>query len=381
MPGEISSPPCPVVMNDVAVLDLPLAGLAAQLADRFRHAGEIAEVIAGEQAAAGVDRDAAAGPDGARFHERAALALLAEAVVLELEQHLGGEAVVELAAVDVVERERRLSERLLLGARHRHVGEILLLPPQVRRHFAEALAEHIDRRLRAVLGAVGRGEDEGDAAVGDEADVEQVIGLGHQRRVLVVLDGHRAAVHLGLGILAGPGALRHRDGAELAAGGAVDRHVARRHPAMMADRAQVAERLAPVAGLLGVGHAAVAGLARFLRLRPVGHRAHDADVFGDAAVEERQRGRDAEPGERAAAADHEIEAVVETEQARIGVDVAGAVAAAAGAAQIDGAVDVLRREPGVHDGEARRFRRHHALGTVRLLARHDAEADDGVLSG
>ena len=186
---------------------------------------------------------------------------------------------------------------------------------------------------------------------------------------------------LASGFLQAQARSRDRDGAELAAGGAVDRHVARRHPAMVADRAQIAERLAPVAGLLGVGHAAVAVLARLLRLRPVGDRAHDADVFGDAAIEERHRGRDAEPGERAAAADHEIEAVVEAEHARIGVDVAGAVAAAAGAAQVDGAVDVLRREAGVRDGETRGFRRDHALGTVRLLPRDDAETDDRVLSG
>src|SRR5450432_2351730 len=82
--------------DDIAILDLPLAGLAAKLADRLRHAGEIAQMIAGEQATAGIDRNAAAGPDRARFHESAALAFLAEAVILELEQHLGGEAVVEL---------------------------------------------------------------------------------------------------------------------------------------------------------------------------------------------------------------------------------------------------------------------------------------------
>src|ERR1700730_18112532 len=86
--------------DDVAILDLPLARLAANLADRLRHAGEIAEVIAGEQAPAGIDRNAAAGSDGARFHESAAFAFLAEAVILELEQYFGGEAVVELHAVD-----------------------------------------------------------------------------------------------------------------------------------------------------------------------------------------------------------------------------------------------------------------------------------------
>src|SRR5262245_52920591 len=122
--------------NDVAVLDLALAGLAAQLADRFRHTGEIAAVIPGEQSAAGVDRYAAARAHGARLDERPALAFRAEAVILELEQHLGREAVVELAAVDVVERERGLTERLLLGARHRHMGEVLLVPPQIRRDLA-----------------------------------------------------------------------------------------------------------------------------------------------------------------------------------------------------------------------------------------------------
>ena len=147
---------------------------------------------------------------------------------------------------------------------------------------------------------------------------------------------------------------------------------------MVAHRAQVAQRLAPVAGLLGVRHAAMAGLARFLRLRPVGDGTHDADVFGDAAIEERHRGRDAEPRERAAAADHEVKAVVEAEHARVGVDITRAIAAAAGAAQIDGAVDVLRREAGVRDREPRGFRRHHALGAVGLLPGDDAEADDGV---
>src|SRR5258707_4013965 len=95
---------------DVAILDLAFAAVAAQLADRLGHAGEIAEVIAGEQSAAGFDGNAAAGRDGAGVAERPALAFLAEAVILQLEQHLRREAVVELAAVDVVERERGLAE-------------------------------------------------------------------------------------------------------------------------------------------------------------------------------------------------------------------------------------------------------------------------------
>src|SRR5260370_23035785 len=133
--------------GDVAVLDLPLAGLAAQLPDRLRHAGEIAQMVAGEQAAAGIDRNAAARPDGARLHASPALALLAEAVILELKQHLGGEAVVKLPAIDVGELQTGLAEGLLLGARPRHAGELLLVPPQFRWHSAEAPAPHHARRL------------------------------------------------------------------------------------------------------------------------------------------------------------------------------------------------------------------------------------------
>jgi hypothetical protein len=52
---------------------------------------------------------------------------------------------------------------------------------------------------------------------------------------------------------------------------------------MMAHGALVAERLSPIAALF---HAAVAALFRFLRLRPVGHGAGDADASGNAAIEE-----------------------------------------------------------------------------------------------
>src|SRR5262249_13138520 len=110
--------------DDVAVVDLTLPCLPAQLSDRFRHAGEIAEVIAGEQAAAGVDRGAAARTYCARLDKRTALAFLAEAVVLELKQHLGGEAVVELATIDIVERERGLAKRLVPRPPHPPVRNI-----------------------------------------------------------------------------------------------------------------------------------------------------------------------------------------------------------------------------------------------------------------
>src|SRR4029453_13996110 len=110
--------------DDIAILDLPLARLLADLTNGFGHAGEVAEVIAGEQTPAGVDRDAAARPHGARFDERAPFTLLEETVILELKQNLSGEAVVELCAIDIVECEGRLSEGLLLGRLHGHMSEV-----------------------------------------------------------------------------------------------------------------------------------------------------------------------------------------------------------------------------------------------------------------
>src|SRR5207237_10328636 len=100
--------------------------------------------------------------------------------------------------------------------------------------------------------------------------------------------------------------------------------------------------------------------------------------FGDAAVEERQRCRDAKASERAAAANDEVETIVEAKEPRIGIDIARAVAAAAGAAQIDGAVDVLGREAGVGDRKAGGLRGHHAFRAVLLCSRHPAAADDRI---
>src|SRR6516162_538277 len=156
----------------VAVLDLSFARLAAQLTNRFGHAGQVAEVVTGEQAAAGIDRYAAARPDRAARDKRAAFALFAPAVVFELEQNLAGKTVVELRAIDFVEPEPCLPERLFLSAPNRHVGEIFLLPPQLGGDLVESLAEDVDRRLRTILRPIGRGEDESDAAVGHKADVE-----------------------------------------------------------------------------------------------------------------------------------------------------------------------------------------------------------------
>src|SRR6516162_7244977 len=78
--------------------------------------------------------------------------------------------------------------------------------------------------------------------------------------------------------------------------------------------------------------------------------------------------------------DHEVEAVVEAEQPRIGIHVACAIAAAAGAAQVYGAVDVLRCQTRVRDGAPGGFRGHHPLRMILLGTRDHTEPHDRVLS-
>jgi len=257
------------------------------------------------------------------------------------------------------------------------VGEVLLLPPQSVVDLAEALAGDVDRLLLEVLGAVLGGEDERDRTVGDEAAVEAVVGLDDPGGVLVVLDGDRSAVHLGRRVEAGPLALRDRDRTELLAGGAVLRHVAGRHPGVVAGGPEVAQRLAPVALLLGVRHAAVAVLLRLLGLGPVVDGRDAQDVLRQAAVEEPGGGGGGQAGEGAAAADGEVElGVGDAAEAGEGVAVAGAVATAAGPAQVDGAVDVAGLQAGVGDRQAGRLRGGHPLAHA-LRGMHLAEADHG----
>src|SRR5437899_8829163 len=90
-------------------------GFAAQLAHRFDdlcHASAIDRMVAAEPAAVGVERQFAdAGNEVAVGDELAALALLAEAEVLELHQHRDGEAVIDRGVFDVLWRDAGLFER------------------------------------------------------------------------------------------------------------------------------------------------------------------------------------------------------------------------------------------------------------------------------
>ena len=101
--------------GEVAVLYLHGGvGLAAQLAHRLDHLGDAAavgRVVVAQPAAIGVEGQLAdAGDQVAVGDEIAALALLAEAEVLDLHQHGDGEAVVDRGVFDVGRLDARLAK-------------------------------------------------------------------------------------------------------------------------------------------------------------------------------------------------------------------------------------------------------------------------------
>ena len=89
------------VLGDLGPLHLSLAETAPQLADQLRLVVPALHVALGQHAAAGVARQVAADLDAAPLHERAGLALLAEAEALERGEQVHAEAVVRREHVDV----------------------------------------------------------------------------------------------------------------------------------------------------------------------------------------------------------------------------------------------------------------------------------------
>ena len=166
------------------------------------------------------------GPELAVRDERAAFALRAEAVVLERDEDGVRVAVVELEHVDVVERDAGHAQRELAGAPGAGVDGRLAPGALVVAGSGLAEAEQVHRRLAQVARALGRGDDDGDGAVRDQAAVEQVQRLDDPARRVVVVERHRPAVHLRVRVQLRPRALADRDRAELIVRRAVEVHVA-----------------------------------------------------------------------------------------------------------------------------------------------------------
>src|ERR1700722_18971551 len=81
--------------DQAVIVDLALPGLPAGLDDRLGQRRHAPHVIGRQLAAAGVELQFPARAEDPALHERAALALAAEAVVLERDQDGGGGAVIE----------------------------------------------------------------------------------------------------------------------------------------------------------------------------------------------------------------------------------------------------------------------------------------------
>ena len=103
--------------RDLGARHLALAGVAPQLGDGLGRVVEPVDVALGQVAAVGVDRQRAAEAGVPVGDEAGRLALRAEAVVLELEEHQRGERVVELGDVDLLRARARPSRTA--GARRR----------------------------------------------------------------------------------------------------------------------------------------------------------------------------------------------------------------------------------------------------------------------
>ena len=79
-----------------------------------------------------------------------------------------------------------------------------------------AAAQHIGGRLLERLGALGRGDNDCAAAIGDEAAVTHREGIAHHARGENALDGQRLLLPRRR-VKQGPFARGHRDGGELLA--------------------------------------------------------------------------------------------------------------------------------------------------------------------
>src|SRR4051794_2207400 len=161
--------------EDVIVLvDLALTGLAARLDHALRERREAPHVVRGQLAAARVARQRAARPQLAVGDEVAAFALRAVAVVLERDEDRVRVTVVQLEHVDVGQLDAGLTQghRPRCGGTRVDARIAVAAPGVARRALAEAA--QVDRRLAQIARALRRGHDHGDAAVGDQAAVEEV---------------------------------------------------------------------------------------------------------------------------------------------------------------------------------------------------------------
>src|SRR5207247_217377 len=180
---------------ELRVLHLAAAGLAAQLRHALvdhAYAARPDRVAERLEPAARIHRDVALERRAALLDQLPALALLAEAQVLDV-RYLGpGEAVVHLGEVEVPRRDPGRRGRRARGGLRGAEAEVVEGGIEVgtagRDGEARALDQH--RRLLEALGQVGAADDRRGRPVGRGAAVEQTERPGDDRRLQHLLLGH-----------------------------------------------------------------------------------------------------------------------------------------------------------------------------------------------
>src|SRR5882672_1180957 len=156
-----------------------------------------------ETAAVGIERQLAAGPGVAVGNELAGLFMRHEAEIAEAIQRQMRKRVVDHQVIDILVADAGLLEGEWARdpERARTVERLHLADHRCLDAFTGA--EDIDRLGLEILGAVGRGQDQRAAAIGDEAALQDAERIGDHPRVQHILDRDRR-LHGGARILRSP---------------------------------------------------------------------------------------------------------------------------------------------------------------------------------
>src|SRR5213593_4593955 len=326
---------------------------AAELAHVLDHHGHAVRVALAEVAARRVVGTRAPELDDPARHVGAALTLLTEPVLLQLEH--GGE------------REG------VVGAGHPRDGAIRPVEVQARLRHAARDAHDMDRPVLQVARAFDRRDDDARRVVRLDAAVEEMERLDDPARVEDVLHRH-ALLQERLRVLRGVLAVRDAHVGDLRGGRAVLVHVAHEgRREVLAGAPHPVGRLREVQPADGLGGARPG--AADAELRVAVHRTVDRDGIAHARFNRPHREADQRLGGRAAP--HHVHVEVEPD-AEDGGHAVGERRVAA--LVVEHPVDVGRFEPGVEDRLADRLHGHgprRAPGAARVLRLSDA--DDAVL--
>ena len=356
--------------------------VASDLADTFGDAVHAVQIGLTQLTAVRVDGQAATELDVAVADEVLGLTPAAEAELLELIEHIGGEVVVDHGGLDVCRRQSRGLPQLSGDGVHlaQH-GEIVVV---VRRHHLLTRTRTLGcgpddgGRARKVACTLQRSDDEGLASVGLLAAVEQVERLDDPPRGLMLLQGDRLLVEPRLRVGGGVLAVRHRHPAEVLGGGAGDVQVAlggHGHPLRRGE--QALGRVPGEVRGLGVGgreptlHADTEPVARSLVERPIAD-----DHVGHSGLDGHGCLLDGAASGPAAVVDAAEEGELPHAQAAGDLDFGIGVRA-----EGHQTVHLGRLDPGIAQGEVDGLHGQSQLAAARLLGElGGADSGDGGLA-